>query len=98
MLWVRIQLRRGVLDTTLCDIVCQWFATGRWFSLSTPVSSTNKTDRHDIAEIWLRGALNIILLYRIQLAMSRIQVLSMDYYAVLMGTIHFSLLIVFLDI
>jgi hypothetical protein len=30
--------------------------------------------------------------------MSRIQVLSMDYYAVLMGTIHFSLLIVFLDI
>ena len=23
------QLRRGVLDTTLCDKVCQCFATGR---------------------------------------------------------------------
>jgi hypothetical protein len=23
---------------------------GQWFSLGTPVSSTNKTDRHDIAE------------------------------------------------
>ena len=43
-LWVRIPLRRGVLDTTLCDKVCQWLATGQWFSLGTPVSSTNKTD------------------------------------------------------
>jgi hypothetical protein len=25
-------LWRGVLDTTLCDKVCQWLATGRWFS------------------------------------------------------------------
>ena len=25
-LWVRIPLRRGVLDTTLCDEVCQWLA------------------------------------------------------------------------
>ena len=32
---------RGVLDTTLCDIVCRWLATGRWFSPGTPVSSTN---------------------------------------------------------
>ena len=24
--------------------VCQWLATGQWFSLGTPVSSTNKTD------------------------------------------------------
>jgi hypothetical protein len=23
---------RGVLDRTLCDKVCQWLATGRWFS------------------------------------------------------------------
>jgi hypothetical protein len=29
---------RGVIDTTLCDKVCQWFATG--FSLGTPVSAT----------------------------------------------------------
>jgi hypothetical protein len=32
---------------------CQWLATGRWFSPGTPVSSTNKTDRHDITEILL---------------------------------------------
>ena len=24
-LWVQIPLRQGVLDTTLCDKVCQWF-------------------------------------------------------------------------
>ena len=35
--------------TTLCDKVCQWLATGRWFFPGPPVSSTNKTDRHDIA-------------------------------------------------
>jgi hypothetical protein len=32
MLSVRISPRRGVLDTTLCDKVCQWLATARWFS------------------------------------------------------------------
>ena len=46
--------------TTLCDKVCQWLATGLWFSSGTLVSSTNKTDHHDIAEILLRMALNII--------------------------------------
>ena len=30
------------------------------FSLGTPVSSTNKTDRHDITEILLNVALNTI--------------------------------------
>ena len=34
--------------------------TGRWFSPGTPVSSTNKTDRHDITEIVLKVALNTI--------------------------------------
>jgi len=34
------------------------FAAGRWFSPGTPISSTNKTDRHDIAEIVLKVALN----------------------------------------
>ena len=51
---------RGVLDTTLCDKVCQWPVTGRWFSPGTPLSSTNKTDRHDIIEILLKVALNTI--------------------------------------
>ena len=32
----------------------------RWFSPGTPVSSTNKTDRHDIAELFLKVALNTI--------------------------------------
>ena len=48
----------GVLDTTSCDKVCQWLAAGRWFSPHTMVSSTNKTDRHDITEILLKWALN----------------------------------------
>jgi len=51
---------RGVLDTTLCDKVYQWLATGRWFPPGTPVTSTNKTDRHDITEILLKMALNTI--------------------------------------
>ena len=59
-LWVRIPFMLCVLDTTLCDKVCQWLAAGRWFSLGTPVSSTNKTDRNDITEILLKVALNTI--------------------------------------
>jgi len=39
-------------------------AAGRWFSPCTPVSSTTKTDRHDIAEILLKVALNTITLTR----------------------------------
>jgi hypothetical protein len=38
------------------------FATCWWFSLGTPVSSTNKTYLHDIAEILLKVALNTILI------------------------------------
>jgi hypothetical protein len=34
--------------------------TGLWFSLDTPVFSTNKADCHDIAEILLKVALNTI--------------------------------------
>jgi hypothetical protein len=57
-LWVLIPLRRGVLYSKLCGKVCQLLASGRWFSPCTVVSSTNKTDRHDIAEILLKVALN----------------------------------------
>jgi hypothetical protein len=35
-------------------------AHGRWFSPSTPASSTTKTGRHDVAEILLKVALNTI--------------------------------------
>ena len=56
-------------------IACPWLATGRWFSPDTPVSPTNKTDHHDIAEILLKVALNTInqptyhiMLYGVQIA------------------------------
>jgi len=50
--------RQDVLDTTLCDKVCEWFEAGRWFSPDTPVSSSNEIDRRDITEILLKVALN----------------------------------------
>ena len=59
-LWVRPRSWRGVLDTTLCDKVCQWLVTGWWFSPGTLVSSTNKTDHHKITEILLKVALSTI--------------------------------------
>jgi len=34
--------------------------TGRWVSPGTPVSSINKTDRHDITDILLKVVLNTI--------------------------------------
>ena len=46
-------LRRGLLDTTLCDKVWQWLA-------GTTVSFTNKTDRSYITEIVLKVASSTI--------------------------------------
>ena len=57
---VWIPLRQGVLVTILCDKVCQWLAADQWFSLGTPVSSANKAECHDIAEILLKVPLNTI--------------------------------------
>jgi hypothetical protein len=54
---VRISIRAR--RTTLCDELCQWLATGRWFSPGLPVSSTNKNDRHDITEILLKVTINL---------------------------------------
>jgi hypothetical protein len=51
----------GAWYITLCDKFCRRLATtGRWFSPGTSVSSTNKTDRHEITEILLKVALSII--------------------------------------
>ena len=58
ILWVRILIRARC--TTLCDKACHWLATGWWFSAGTSVSSTNKTNHHDITEILLKVALNTI--------------------------------------
>ena len=52
----------GPLDKTLYGKVVQTVAIGRWFSLDTPISSINKTDRHDITEVLLKVALNAITL------------------------------------
>ena len=46
------------IDTTLCDKVCQHSR----FSADTPVSSTNKTCRHNITSVLLKVPLNIIIL------------------------------------
>ena len=52
------------------NIVCQWLLTGWWFS---PVSSLNKTDRHDITVIFLKVVLNTIsLAFRIYILMKSI--------------------------
>ena len=61
-LWIRISLRGGVLNTTLCHKVCQLIAAGQLFSSGTTVSSTNKTNHHNIAEILLKVTLNTITL------------------------------------
>jgi len=58
MLWVRISIRARC--RTLCDKVCQWLVAGWWFSPRPPVSSTNKTDHHNITEILLKVALKTI--------------------------------------
>jgi len=52
-----------VKQKTKIGICC--FSTkraGRWFSQRTPVSATNKTDRHDIIEILLKVMLNTLSL------------------------------------
>jgi hypothetical protein len=49
MLWVQISIRAKC--TTLCYKVCQWLATGLWFSTGPLVSSINKTDCHDTIEM-----------------------------------------------
>jgi hypothetical protein len=44
--------------TAANDKACQLLAHGWWFSPDTPASSTTKTGRHDIVEIFLKVALN----------------------------------------
>ena len=57
-LWVRIPCTRY----NISDTVCQWLATGRWFSPGTPFPPARKIDRRDIAKILLKVALNTITL------------------------------------
>ena len=56
-----VNYKKGSFDSQAAsDKVYQLLAHGRWFSPGTPVSSTTKTGRHDIAEILLKVALNTI--------------------------------------
>ena len=49
------------MSSNYAQAMCtRWLATGLWFSPGTTVSSTNKTDRHDIAEMLLKVVLNTI--------------------------------------
>jgi hypothetical protein len=50
--YIQTPLWWGIFDTALCYKVCQWFSPG------TLISSTNKSDRHDISEILLKVELN----------------------------------------
>jgi hypothetical protein len=54
------RLWRGVLDITLCDKNLSVSCDRAVVFPGTPVSSINKIDRHDIAEILLKVALNTI--------------------------------------
>ena len=47
-------------DAKIYVVIGKSYLTGQWFSLGPTVSSTNKTNRHDIAEILLKVALNTI--------------------------------------
>ena len=38
---------QGVLDTTLCDQVCQWLATGQWFFGYSGLTTINQTLKHN---------------------------------------------------
>ena len=58
--WFELRSWRSVLDTTLCDTVCQCLATGRWFYTCTQISSTSKTDRQPITQLFFKVALNAI--------------------------------------
>ena len=60
-LWVWIPFRRGVQHYMLTFVIL-WLAGGLWLSSGTPVSSTNKTDRHEIIAIMLKVMLNTITL------------------------------------
>ena len=89
LMWVRTSITARC--TTLCDEVYQWLATGRWFSPGPPVSSTNKTDQHDITEILLKVALNTIKQTKNKNIIIIIIIISMtnSYYTLFVKYIYF---------
>jgi hypothetical protein len=55
---ILVEFLIGCLQRGLCSISV--YCTSQWFSPGHPLSSTNKTDRHDITEILLKVALSTI--------------------------------------
>jgi len=55
-----IQMSELVYNKAEIIIFSSSITCSRWFSQGPPVSSTNKTDSHDIAEILMKVALNTI--------------------------------------
>ena len=51
---------QGEVYNIMWYFVCQWLVAGQWISSGTPISSINKTDRHEITEILLKVALSTI--------------------------------------
>ena len=67
-----------VIFTNVISDYYHYLVTGRWFSPGLPVSSTNKTYRHDITEIVLKVALNTIKQtnkYGVEFALQHLQIL-----------------------
>jgi hypothetical protein len=62
--WLLVAWRPATNISCIFIKVCQWLVTGLWFS---PVSSTNKSDSHVIAEILLKVALSTILYHNLVL-------------------------------
>jgi hypothetical protein len=60
-----------------------WNIVSRWFSPVTPVSSTNKNDRHDITEILLEVVLKTISpptgIFLLAIVVSVLRITASDY-------------------
>jgi hypothetical protein len=57
---LKYQITKQALKHQMTNQALKHQMTCRWFSPGTPVSSTNKTDQHDITEILMKVALNTI--------------------------------------
>ena len=53
-----LHMTRYIPYISLWDKICQWSLACRWFSPSSLIFSTNKTDSHDITEILLKVVFN----------------------------------------
>ena len=95
--WTIIPLMARCTWYNLCDEVCQYLATGWWFSPGTLVSSTSNTDRHYITEIWLKVPLNIITITLLEYILSLKELFSIFKITDTQFTINCSFFIVDVD-